>query len=96
MTAERLYIELGQVVSPALRARLSLCVAQLDLSQRTINCLDDMGIITVNDLLQRDERRLRACPGIGEAAMEEIFQALELIGFVRSTQASNGANGRKH
>jgi DNA-directed RNA polymerase subunit alpha len=47
-------------------ARLELSLAEIELAVRTVNCLEDEGIFTVQDLLERTPQRLLEIPNLGE------------------------------
>jgi DNA-directed RNA polymerase subunit alpha len=63
--------------------RLELSLAEIDLVVRTVNCLEDEGIFTVQDLLNCTPDRLLEIPNLGEKTLETIYEALEKIGFHR-------------
>jgi DNA-directed RNA polymerase subunit alpha len=63
--------------------RFGLSLAEIDLSVRTVNCLEDQGIFTVQDLLSCKPQRLLEIPNLGEKTLELIYAALEKIGFYR-------------
>lgn len=63
--------------------KLSMSTAEIGLSVRTTNCLDEQGITTVKDLLQCHRADLLAIPNFGEKTLEEVYAALEKLGFVR-------------
>ncbi len=63
--------------------RLDLSIAEMGLSVRTTNCLEETGILTVRDLLNATPRRLLAISNFGEKTLEEVYQALEVMGFYR-------------
>lgn len=70
--------------------RLELSLAETDLIVRTVNCLEEVGIFTVGDLLKCTPQRLLEIPNLGEKTRETIYVALEKIGFRRvSTQPGN-------
>ncbi len=66
-----------------LRDKLALSVAELSLSVRTTNCLEENGIFTIEDLLKKDRSDLLAFDNFGEKTLEEVYRALEAIGFKR-------------
>ncbi|MBQ3332800.1 MAG: DNA-directed RNA polymerase subunit alpha [Thermoguttaceae bacterium] len=73
-----------EVVREAERQRkLAMSTAEIGLSVRTTNCLDEQGISTVEDLLNCNPSDLLAIPNFGEKTLEEVFLALEKIGFYR-------------
>lgn len=64
-----------------LREKLSLGIAELGLSVRTVNCLEQRGIFTVNDLLRRRREQLLGIKNFGEKTLREVYQALSRLGF---------------
>ena len=65
------------------RKRLDLSIAEMGLSVRTTNCLEETGIFTVRDLLNATPKRLLSISNFGEKTLEEVYQSLEEIGFFR-------------
>ena len=65
--------------------RLELSLSEIDLAVRTVNCLEDQRIFTVQDLLSRKPEQLLEIPNLGEKTLETIYEALEKIGFYRAT-----------
>jgi DNA-directed RNA polymerase subunit alpha len=63
--------------------RFDLSLSEIDLVVRTVNCLEDNGIFTVQDLLNSTPRQLLEIPNLGEKTLETIYAALEKIGFYR-------------
>ncbi len=66
-----------------LAAKLELSTAEIGLTVRTTNCLEDRGIFTVDDLLHCTRDDLLAISNFGEKTLEEVYKALEGIGFCR-------------
>jgi DNA-directed RNA polymerase alpha subunit len=60
---------------------LELPVAQLNLPVRTVNFLEDDGVLLVKDLLNCTRDRLLGIPNFGEKALEQVFQALRDVGL---------------
>ena len=60
-----------------------MSTAEIGLSVRTTNCLDDQGITTVEDLLRCKRADLMSIPNFGEKTLEEVYLALEKLGFYR-------------
>ncbi len=60
---------------------LELPVAQLNLPVRTVNFLEDDGVLLVKDLLNCTRDRLLGIPNFGEKALEQVFQALHDVGL---------------
>jgi DNA-directed RNA polymerase subunit alpha len=67
----------------SLHNRLEMSTAEIGLSVRTTNCLEEKGIFTVNDLLHRTRDDLLSISNFGEKTLEEVYKALEKIGFYR-------------
>jgi len=63
--------------------RLEMSTAEIGLSVRTTNCLEERGIFTVNDLLHCTREDLLSISNFGEKTLEEVYKSLEGIGFVR-------------
>ncbi len=66
-----------------LAEKLEMSTAEIGLSVRTTNCLEERGIFTVNDLLNCTREDLLAISNFGEKTLEEVYKALEGIGFYR-------------
>jgi len=66
-----------------LREKLEMSTAEIGLSVRTTNCLEERGIFTVRDLLSKQPKELLAISNFGEKTLEEVYRALEGIGFYR-------------
>jgi DNA-directed RNA polymerase subunit alpha len=63
--------------------RLEMSTAEIGLSVRTTNCLEEKGIFTVNDLLHCTREDLLSISNFGEKTLEEVYKSLESIGFYR-------------
>jgi DNA-directed RNA polymerase subunit alpha len=68
-----------------------MSTAEIGLSVRTTNCLEERGIFTVRDLLERRPRDLLAISNFGEKTLEEVYKALEGIGFLRPSRRKAAA-----
>jgi DNA-directed RNA polymerase subunit alpha len=66
--------------------RLEMSTAEIGLSVRTTNCLEERGIFTVNDLLHCTRDDLLSISNFGEKTLEEVYKALEGVGFYRQTR----------
>lgn len=66
-----------------LAARLEMSTAEIGLSVRTTNCLEERGIFTVNDLLHCTREDLLSISNFGEKTLEEVYKSLEGVGFYR-------------
>ena len=69
--------------------RLEMSTAEIGLSVRTTNCLEERGIFTVNDLLHCTRDDLLSISNFGEKTLEEVYKALETIGFRRADRSAS-------
>jgi DNA-directed RNA polymerase subunit alpha len=69
--------------SDELAEKLEMSTAEIGLSVRTTNCLEEKGIFTVHDLLNCTRSDLLSISNFGEKTLEEVYRALEKIGFFR-------------
>jgi DNA-directed RNA polymerase subunit alpha len=74
-----------------LEKKLELSTAELGLSVRTTNCLDEQGICTIGDLLACRREDLLRISNFGEKTLEDVYKALERLGFYRSDRQSSVA-----
>ncbi len=63
--------------------QLAMSTAEIGLAVRTVNCLEDHGVLTIADLLNCTPERLLSFPNFGEKTLEEVYRALEDFGFSR-------------
>ena len=63
--------------------KLDLSSAEIGLTVRTTNCLEEKGIFNVRDLLNTSRAELLSISNFGEKTLEEVFKSLEAIGFSR-------------
>ena len=63
--------------------RLEMSTAEIGLTVRTTNCLEEKGIFTVRDLLNSSPETLLSIANFGEKTLEEVYLALEKIGYNR-------------
>ena len=66
--------------------KLEMSTAEIGLSVRTTNCLEERGIFTVEDLLHCTREDLLSISNFGEKTLEEVYKALEGIGFCRKSK----------
>lgn len=66
-----------------LNERLELSTAEIGLTVRTTNCLEERGVFTVRDLLHCTREDLLDIANFGEKTLDEVYKALEGIGFYR-------------
>jgi DNA-directed RNA polymerase subunit alpha len=71
-----------------LAEKLEMSTAEIGLSVRTTNCLEERGIFTVNDLLHCTREDLLSISNFGEKTLEEVYKALEGIGLYRKSRRS--------
>jgi len=77
-----------------LKKKLEMSTAEIGLSVRTTNCLEERGIFTVLDLLHCTRDDLLSISNFGEKTLEEVYKALEEIGFFRGgKQPANVSRG---
>lgn len=67
-----------------LREKLELSTAEIGLTVRTTNCLEDRGIFSVRDLLNTTRAELLSISNFGEKTLDEVYRSLESIGFHRT------------
>jgi DNA-directed RNA polymerase subunit alpha len=67
-----------------LQENLDLSTAEIGLQVRTTNCLEEKGIFTVRQLLQASPETLLSIANFGEKTLEEVYQALEKVGYYRT------------
>jgi len=72
--------------SKDLEEKLEMSTAEIGLSVRTTNCLEERGIFTVQDLLNCTRDDLLGISNFGEKTLEEVYKALEAIGFHRKSK----------
>ena len=89
----RIPLSRAEEASRSLHQRLEMSTAEIGLSVRTTNCLEERGIFTVNDLLHCTRNDLLSISNFGEKTLEEVYTALAKIGFFRET-CSSGATAR--
>ena len=72
-----------------LRHKLEMSTAEIGLSVRTTNCLEERGIFTVEDLLNCTPQDLLSISNFGEKTLEEVYKALEGFGFQRGPRRAS-------
>jgi DNA-directed RNA polymerase subunit alpha len=70
--------------SDEMTEKLEMSTAEIGLSVRTTNCLEERGIFTVHDLLNCTKVDLLSISNFGEKTLEEVYKSLEKIGFFRA------------
>jgi hypothetical protein len=64
-----------------LQRTLDTPINELPISVRVHNCLINLGIVTVRDLLQKTEADLRRCPNFGGVSLRELKSVLDSMGL---------------
>jgi DNA-directed RNA polymerase subunit alpha len=82
----RVPLNQAELTNQGLKDRLEMSTAEIGLAVRTTNCLEEKGIFTVNDLLHCTREDLLSISNFGEKTLEEVYKALERIGFSRPTR----------
>ena len=77
--------------SDEMAEKLEMSTAEIGLSVRTTNCLEERGIFTVHDLLKCTSTDLLSISNFGEKTLEEVYKALEKIGFFRAKRPEDAA-----
>ena len=83
MTRTRIPLSEAEEASRDLQEKLELSTAEIGLTVRTTNCLEEKGIFTVQDLLNTTRDELLSISNFGEKTLEEVYIALEKIGYYR-------------
>ena len=86
MAKTRIRLSSADEESKSLTARLEMSTAEIGLSVRTTNCLEERGIFTVHDLLHTTREELLGISNFGEKTLEEVYGALESVGFFRENR----------
>ena len=79
----RIPLNQAELANQGLKDRLEMSTAEIGLAVRTTNCLEEKGIFTVDDLLNTTREDLLSISNFGEKTLEEVYKALERIGFYR-------------
>ncbi|MBN1589287.1 MAG: DNA-directed RNA polymerase subunit alpha [Pirellulales bacterium] len=68
-------------LDPTIEAKLSMSLAELDLSVRATNCLESENINTVRDLVTHSEDQLLEVRNFGETTLMEVREKLNAMGL---------------
>ena len=68
-------------IDAAQESRFNMPIADLRFSVRAMNCLESDGILTVRDLVQKNEDMLMEIRNFGETTLVEIRQILGELGL---------------
>ena len=85
----RIPLNPAEIKRREMQEKLDLSMAEIGLSVRTTNCLDEQGLSTVGELLKCKRSDLLSIPNFGEKTLEEVFNALEKLGFVRAERRND-------
>jgi DNA-directed RNA polymerase subunit alpha len=91
MSRTRIPISQAEEHARLMREQLDLSTAEIGLMVRTTNCLEEKGIFTVRDLLNSTPKDLLSISNFGEKTLEEVYQALEKIGYKRPERGPSPA-----
>lgn len=91
----RIPVDKAQAASDDLERRLEMSTAEIGLAVRTTNCLEEKGVFTVNDLLHCAPEDLLSISNFGEKTLEEVYKALESVGFYRPNDKSSAVMTRR-
>ena len=83
MAKTRIPLSTAEEEQKSLLQKLDLSTAEIGLTVRTTNCLEERGIFTVRDLLNTTRAELLSINNFGEKTLDEVYKALEAIGFRR-------------
>ena len=83
MATTRIRLSMAEVERQNRMDRLEMSTAEIGLTVRTTNCLEERGIFTVRDLLNCSRADLLSISNFGEKTLEEVYKALEGVGFYR-------------
>lgn len=83
MARTRIPISKAEEDAQRLRQQLDMSTAEIGLSVRTTNCLEERGIFSVRDLLNSTPGDLLSITNFGEKTLDEVYLALEKIGYCR-------------
>lgn len=79
----RIPLNQAMLANEGMKDKLEMSTAEIGLAVRTTNCLEERGIFTVHDLLHCRREDLLSISNFGEKTLEEVYSALEKIGFSR-------------
>ena len=82
----RIPLNHAELANQGLKDKLEMSTAEIGLAVRTTNCLEERGIFTVNDLLHCTREDLLSISNFGEKTLEEVYIALEEMGFFRESR----------
>jgi len=93
--ATRIRLSTSDTAAKDQAEKLDMSTAEIGLSVRTTNCLEERGIFTVRELLHCTRDDLLAISNFGEKTLEEVYKALEGIGFFRPSRQPDSVTAPK-
>lgn len=87
MSRTRIPLSQQDELARTMQDRLEMSTAEIGLTVRTTNCLEERGIFTVRDLLNSTPQQLLSIANFGEKTLDEVYKALERFGFYRASRA---------
>ena len=91
MATTRILMNKQDLIEKEHRRKLELNTSEIGLSVRTTNCLEEQGIFTVENLLHCSREDLLAISNFGEKTLDEVYFALENLGFYRRNRRPESA-----
>ena len=79
----RIRLRAFEAEARGMQEKLEMSTAEIGLTVRTTNCLEERGIFSVRDLLNCTRDDLLSISNFGEKTLEEVYKALEGVGFFR-------------
>ncbi|MCL2305757.1 MAG: hypothetical protein FWC43_10480 [Planctomycetaceae bacterium] len=79
----RIKLNAARLKEMELEKKLQLSTSELGLPIRTTNCFDELGVTTIRELLECSPEKLLSVPNFGGKTLEEVYKALEKLGFYR-------------
>jgi DNA-directed RNA polymerase subunit alpha len=86
MSRTRIPLSRAEEQARLMAERLEMSTAEIGLTVRTTNCLEEKGIFTVRDLLNSSPDQLLSIANFGEKTLEEVYKSLERFGFYRASR----------
>lgn len=81
MAKTRIPLNAVEEQARSLEEKLELSTAEIGLTVRTTNCLEEKGIFTVRDLLHCTRDDLLSISNFGEKMLQEVFLAVRSAGI---------------
>jgi len=75
MARTRIPLSAAEEETRTLREKLDLSTAEIGLTVRTTNCLEEKGIFSVRDLLNTTRSELLSINNFGEKTLEEVYDS---------------------